>query len=172
MTINPSLVSTFILGARPRPETEALIRSQRNLTDDVEINLCVFEVIADGRVRYCCWSGGEMHRDNKGMPHLTPTGEAALEALTLLPCLQDADGKFDKTLVFHELRLGKTPLKDKVLGGFRLTADASAVICFVGDLVEELNGHMHEAFNLRHDKAIAVSECIGMARPGEATGAP
>lgn len=173
------LRSKIIIGATPSPETAALLRTLSSSADDVQINLCVFEVEVDGAVRYCCWAGGTVtapvvkkgrptpriiaiDRNSALLPSLTPVGQAAVEALVNLPCLQNERG-LHATLVFQEIAIGKTPLRDKVLASFRMSADARAIIAFVGDLHGALDGHMSPAFNLVG--AIDVSACKGMALP-------
>lgn len=163
-----SLRSTFILGAAPTPQTGAMLRSANGLPPDAELSMQVFEVEIDNTIRYCCWSGGDLISDPASiggiMPHLTPVGAAACEALLRLPYLYGPDGKFLYTLVFHGVKLGKTPLRDKIMAAFRMTADVQAVICFVGDLAGELDGKMDEALNINREKMITIDEVAGMAR--------
>lgn len=164
-----SLVSKIIIGATPTPETEQQLRMARGLAPDVELSMSVFEVKVDNTIRYACWAGGELLADPAGiggiMPHLTPTGQGACEALMRLPYLYGPDGKFLYTLVFHGIMVGKTPLRDKVISAFRMTADVNAVICFVGDLAIELDGKMGPTFNVKD--AVPIGEIAGMRRPGE-----
>jgi hypothetical protein len=158
--------SKFILGASPHPQTEQLLRISQGLAPDTELIMMVFEVEIDHTTRYCCWSGGKMLADPAGiggvMPHLTPIGEAACEALLRLPYLYGADGEFLYTIVFHEVVMGKTPIRDKVMAGFRRTADVNAVICFVGDLAGELDGVVGKTMNI--NGVIEVGKIAGMAR--------
>jgi hypothetical protein len=163
------LRSCIILGATPTPETEARLRLVSGFADDVDLTMSVFEVEVDNTIRYCCWAGGDLLADPDGvgspMPHLTAAGEGACEALMRLPYLHGDDGAFLHTLVFHGVKLGKTPLADKVLQAFRYTADTHALICFVGDLAGELDGHMSKTFNV--DGAVEIGEIRGMTLPGE-----
>jgi len=106
--------SRMIIGARCTPETEnALKASIPGMPPNAKLNLMVFEVQINKQVRYCCWSGGTM-RDDQGQnmadPRATPVGQAALEALAGLP-FADPQG----TLVIKELRIGATPLWEKIL---------------------------------------------------------
>ena len=67
---------------------------------------------------------------------LTQVGQAALESLTSLHV-----GK-NEIFVMLELKLGLTPLRDKVKDTLRKLASGS-LICFFGDMADELDGHMH-----------------------------
>lgn len=143
------LTSSLIVGALPTAETARKMRAQMGLQDDdAQINPMVLEVQIGGRNRYCCWSGGEVPRAPDGGPpdwtqtKLTLAGQAAMEALTALPFLTR------KALVFQEVKLGPTPLQQKVVEAFERTADVDAAIVFVGDLAGELDGKMTPAFNL------------------------
>ena len=160
--------SKIIIGATPTPATEQELRTSFGAKPDAVVSMSVFEVRVDGRTRYCCWSGGELLRDPNGiggpMPHLTQAGQGACEALMRLPYLYGRDGEFLHSLVFHEVKLGKTPLQRKIIAAFRMTADANAVICFVGDLAVELDGHMSPAFNLKG--AVDIADVAGMMPPG------
>jgi hypothetical protein len=159
----------MIIGASPTPETEQQLRSEQGYPPDAEVTMSVFEVEIDNTIRYCCWSGGALIPDPDGsghpVPHLTPAGVGACEALLRLPYLYGPDGEFLHTLVFHGIAVGKTPLRDKVISAFRMTADVNAVICFVGDLAKELNGKMGVTFNVCD--AVPIGEIAGMRRPGE-----
>lgn len=121
----------------------------------------VFEVQIDKQVRYCCWSGGTMRDDqgqNMAEPRATLVGQAALEALAGLP-FADPQG----TLVMKELRMGATPLREKVLKVFRQTADTRELICFIGDMAGELDGHMPKAFNM--NGSVNLVDCVGLKKP-------
>jgi hypothetical protein len=161
-----SLTSKFIMGASPHPQTEQLLRISSGIAPGTELSMMVFEVEIDHTIRYCCWSGGKMIPPPSGqgatLPHLTPAGQAACEALLRLPHLYGPDGEFLYALVFHEVRMGKTPILDKVMAGFRRTADVNAVICFVGDLAGELDGQVSKTMNI--SGAIEVGKIAGMAR--------
>lgn len=103
-------------------------------------------------------------RDDQGQnmaePRITPVGQAALEALATLP-FADPQG----ALVMKELRMGVTPLREKVLKTFRQTADTRELICFIGDMAGELDGHMPKAFNM--DGKVDLVECAGLKKPWE-----
>jgi hypothetical protein len=167
----PTLRSKIILGASPHPDTEQRLRIQGGYPPDAILSMHVFEVEIDNTIRYCCWSGGTLIADPAGFnvasggppraaPHLTLAGQAACEALLRLPYLYDRDGRFKCVLVFHGIARGKTPLRDKVMTAFRMSADVKAVICFVGDLAGELDGHMGKTFNL--DGVVSINEIRGM----------
>jgi hypothetical protein len=159
----------MIIGASPTPETEQQLRSAKGWAPDVEVSMSVLEVEVDNTIRYCCWSGGELLPDPDGiggiMPHLTLAGQGACEALMRLPYLYGSDGEFLHTLVFHGIAMGKTPLRDKVISAFRMSADVNAVICFVGDLAKELDGKMGVTFNV-YD-TVPIGEIAGMRQPGQ-----
>jgi hypothetical protein len=164
-----ALRSKLIIGASPTPETEQQLRIAQGWAPDLDVTMTVFEVEVDNTIRYCCWSGGELIPDPDGsghpVPHLTPAGVGACEALLRLPYLYGPDGEFLHTLVFHGIAVGKTPLRDKVISAFRMTADVNAVICFVGDLAKELDGKMGVTFNVCD--AVPIGEIAGMRRPGQ-----
>lgn len=163
------IASKIILGAQPTPKTEQALRISGGFPPDTELTMQVFEVEVDNTVRYCCWAGGELLPDPAGvkgiMPHLTPAGQGACEALMRLPYLYDDDGRSRYTLVFHGVRLGKTPLRDKVISAFRMSADVNAVICFVGDLAKELDGQVAKTMNFHG--FVDIGEIAGMRRPGQ-----
>jgi hypothetical protein len=157
------LTSRLILGAQPLPDTAAKLRANMGADADTQINPMVLEVEIDGQHRYCCWAGGIVPRTADGSAadwervQLTLAGQAALEALTSLPFIKRS------ALVFQEVRLGKTPLAQKVAEAFVRTAPFCAVIVFVGDLANELDGKMAPAFNL--SGIVAVDEILGRHQP-------
>lgn len=132
------LKSKLIQGTKPEAETMKKIQEQMGVPPGVSINLMVFEVEYNRKKYYCCWSGGEL---KNGKAYLTLIGQAAMEALTNLPM-----GNHE-TLIFQELALGPTPLKNKVKAVLK-RAPSNSKICFFGDMAGELDGHMHQAFNV------------------------
>lgn len=158
-----NISSKVILGATAGPAIDAQLRKEFKVPPTTEVSLSVFEVRVDKTVRYCCWAGGEVTHGGPegGTPKLTTIGQAAVDALGKLPFLAGLSGL---TLVFQELKLGPTPLRDKIVAAFRMTADSPTLIAFVGDLAGELDGHMGKAFNI--SGAVPVAECAGMALPG------
>jgi hypothetical protein len=148
-----TIVSRMILGARFDPELVELLRKTHGLPKDVQINMNVFETtVARGertaRV-LCCWSGGKVEKEgwqSAGDIALTLAGRAAISALSMLPACMDAHPVAKGRLVLRELRLGKTPLRDKVIDAI-LDAQPGDRIAFVGDLAGELDGKMSLAFN-------------------------
>jgi hypothetical protein len=159
-----TISTNYILGATAGPVIDARLREEFQVPPGTEVSLSVFEVRVDHTVRYCCWAGGELTPyggPDGGQPRLTLVGQAAVDALANLPFLAERSGL---TLVFQELKLGKTPLRDKVLAAFRRTADSPTLIAFVGDLSGELDGPIGQAFNI--SGAVLVGECAGMALPG------
>jgi hypothetical protein len=132
------IVSRLILGASASPETEALVRIDKpQLGQFEQINYSLFETTVGTKVVYCCWSGGYI-KDNE--PHLTIVGRGAFEALISMPLGQN------ELVVFQELKLGRTPLRQKIINCLQKVPPATKV-CFVGDLAGELDGHMSIAFN-------------------------
>lgn len=99
----------------------------------------VFETVFKAKTVYCCWSGGALV---DGELQLTLIGRASMEALVNLPF-----GSEDE-IRFQELRLGHTPLRDKVRATIMAAPDG-AKICFFGDMQGELDGHMAKALNLQ-----------------------
>lgn len=157
----PELVTHMILDARPTPETERALRQQFKVPARVEhMTLCVFEVRLDGFAHYCCWAGGEVPRSgpNEGKPMLTLIGQAAAEALALLPFHRREAGDPLGVMVIQEVRLGATPLREKVVATLRATRGKP--VCFVGDLAHELDGLMGPAFNLT-GHPLRAAECAG-----------
>lgn len=133
-----ALVTKMILGTKPNPDTLAELQRSAGVPPGVAINLMVFESRFKQKAVYCCWSGGEIIDDQ---PRLTLVGKAALEALINLP-LGDSS-----TLIFQELKMGPTPLREKVRAAV-MRAPEGAKICFIGDMAGELDGEMHRAFNV------------------------
>lgn len=103
-------------------------------------------------------------RDEQGAdlpePMFTLVGRAAFEALANLP-FADPQG----TLIVKELRMGATPLREKVLRTFRQTADTRELICFIGDMQGELDGHMPVAFSM--EGSVNIVDCVGLKKPWE-----
>lgn len=160
---SPAIVSKYITEIGATAEEIALLRTQYKVAASVhpkEIIMAVFEVIVDGQARYCCWSGGEL-TDTSDIPDsiapigFSPAGKVAFQMLARLPFVQ-------RRLAFIQLRMGKTPLREKVLRAFRTTPH-DMMLCFFGDLAKELDGHMHLAFNVQG--MVAVKDCIGITLP-------
>jgi hypothetical protein len=100
------------------------------IPSEKSINLMVFEVEYDRKKYYCCGPG----EIRNGQPHMTLIGQAAVEALANRPL-----GNND-TLIFQELKLGPTPLRNKVKAALN-RAPSNSKICFFGDMSGELDGH-------------------------------
>jgi len=133
-----SLVSKMIEGTKPEAATLLELQQKMGLPVDRSINLMVFETSFKEKKVYTCWSGGVIEN---GEPKLTLVGKAALEALINLPL-----GNNDK-LVFQELKIGPTSIREKVRAAI-MRAEPGMKICFIGDMQGELDGEMHKAFNL------------------------
>lgn len=140
-----TIESKMILGATASPET---LRETGFHEGRGTAQFMVFQTVVDGKTYYCCHSGGKVI---DGQVMLTNVGLAALDALIHLPL---PDGS-PSTLVMQELRIGKTPLVDKVRATFRMVQEGSRV-CFFGDLAKELDGHMALTFNVTG--AIGIGE--------------
>lgn len=136
-----SLTTKLIMGSKPEPETLLELQQKAGVPADTSISLMVFETSFKGKKIYNCWSGGVIEN---GKPKLTLIGRAALEALVNLPL-----GSND-LLVFQELKIGPTPLREKVRATV-MRAAPDTKICFIGDMQGELDGHMHKAFNVLRD---------------------
>lgn len=158
-TLKPAIRSRIIIGARCTTATDKTLRmSTADVSAATQLNLPVFEVQVDNQIRYCCWSGGTMQDDSGqdlATPRLTHVGQAALEALAMLPFV-DPQG----SLVIKELRIELTQLKSKVLRTFRQTAETRELICFVGDMSGELDGLMPMAFNV--ESPVNLADCVGL----------
>lgn len=139
------IVSSLIIGPKCSPATEAIIRGLApEKSKDSEIGFTVFKTTVTDtesgvtRSILCCWSGGRVTPDKQ--PELTAVGHGAVEALVRIPPTFDG-------LIFAELRMGQTPLQQKVIDRI-LNAPPNTRICFVGDLSGELDGQMSLAFNI------------------------
>jgi len=122
------------------------IREQIGAPKDAQLAFMVFETTLDEEVYYTCLSGGEMKEGAITMdgidspdPSFTEVGAAALKTLINLPV-----GKV--RLVLHGLRIGKKPLRDKVIDAIKAHPPGSR-ICFVGDFTEELDGKVTPILN-------------------------
>lgn len=108
----------------------------------------VMETQVDGIIYYCCWSGGVIEGEEV---KLTAIGMAALETLMALPV------GYEGPIHFQQLKIGKTPLKKKVIRMLKAKPKGSKV-CFVGDMVGELDDEMCRAFCLIGSKNLEVNE--------------
>jgi hypothetical protein len=148
-----TIVSRMILGAEFDPELVKVLREAHGLDEDVQINMNVFETTVSRGKRtgqvLCCWAGGKIDKDgwqNASDLQLTLAGRAAIDALMKLPaCVDPKPGRTGR-MVVRELRIGKTPLRDKVIDAV-LAAEPGDRIAFVGDLAGELDGKMGVTFN-------------------------
>ncbi|AZP69364.1 hypothetical protein EJJ20_00435 [Pseudomonas poae] len=87
---------------------------------------------------------------------MTLVGQAAVEALSNLP-----QGRND-SLIFQELKLGSTPLRNKVKATLK-RAPANSKICFIGDMQGELDGHLAQVFNLQKGLSASLIESTRIA---------
>lgn len=135
----PIIKTTLLAGAKPEAATLEKIQAQYGARPGQSLEFMVFEVDYDRKKYYCCWSGGEV---KGGEPYLTLVGQAALEALSNLPLGRD------DALIIQELKIGETPLRNKIKAALK-RAPANSKICFIGDMQGELDGHLPQAFNLQ-----------------------
>lgn len=151
----PIIESRLIIGATPPEEFARAVRAAQGIPADTQINPCVFEVTVAGQTRYCCWSGGRLVQgeDGEPQPEFTVPGRAALEALLALPFI-DARAK----VIVQEVKLGPTPVQEKVIASFLASSGSRAPICFVGDLAKELDGQMATSMNMQG--FVPLAECI------------
>lgn len=126
----------LIIGSDPDAETLAEFKKHMNPDPDALLGFSVFELEYKGRIFYCCWSGGKMTPEG---PMLTLIGQAALESLRNLPMGDNS------VLIIQEMRLGVTPLKDKIIALLEKTKENSK-ICLLGDLEGELSGQIGNVF--------------------------
>lgn len=162
------LRSYLIYGAEPRIETARLLLADWADNPEHIVTMQVFEVHHEGRTHLCAWAGGTIERGANGQPAgmvLTTVGKGAVEALVDLP------GRM-AGLAVVELRVGKTPLVDKVRERLREAGAEGVRFVFVGDMAGELDGLMSPLFNLvgikelQEDGTLVERERIGRAVPG------
>lgn len=115
------------------------IKKENDLPIGLKLRYMVFKTFIDDKPIFCCMSGG---RFIDGEPHLTPVGEAALLAL----CNITSSSK--DVIVFQEVKLGRTPLKIKVKKALK-KVPRNSVICFVGDMTNELDGVLMPILNVK-----------------------
>lgn len=133
-----SLSSKLIHGTKPEASTIGEIQRVLGLSADRKLALMVFETSFKDKKIYCCLSGGSI--DN-GEPRLTPIGKAALEALINLPMGDNT------SLVFQELKVGPTPVRDEVRAAV-MRAPEGSKLCFIGDMQGGLDGVAFQALNV------------------------
>lgn len=133
-----AISTKLIEGNKPEAQTLLELQQSMGIAPHISIMMCVFEVTLQDKKVYACWSGGLVQ---DGQPMLNLVGRAALEALINLPL-----GTNDN-LIFQELKIGVTPLDEKVKHIIS-QAPAGSKICFLGDLQGELDGHIAQAFNV------------------------
>lgn len=136
-----SLSSKLIQGTKPEPSTITAIQQAMGIPSGRSIAMMVFETSFKDKTIYCCLSGG---RIEDGQPRLTLIGQAAMEALVNLP-LGD-----DTTLIFQELKVGPTPIREKVRAAV-MRAPPGAKLCFIGDMQGELDGVAFTALNVSRE---------------------
>lgn len=128
-----------ILDCKPSKATAEHFRKVHGLAEDQELIFIVFRVKFNEKTFYCSWSGGELFQDNVAF---TMVGRAAFECLANLPV-------GNKDMIFQELKIGPTPLLEKVTALFEKVPDQSR-ICFIGDMAHALDGHIGTIFDLNN----------------------
>lgn len=131
--------SRMVVGSKPDIGTLIELYETMEVTPGKPIGFMVFETQYNGKTVHCCLSGGELMAD--GEPRFTLIGLGALESLINLPT-----GK-KGPLIFQEVKIGRTPVKEKMFETFKRAPDGSK-ICFIGDLQGELDGVMLPVLNL------------------------
>jgi hypothetical protein len=126
----------LIIGSTISIETELEIKESFPTEPGQAMGFFVFEIEYKGRIFYCSWSGGELRPEGIAM---TLVGRAAYESLKNLPMGNNG------AIVVQEMKLGKTPLKDKIIALLEETPEYSK-ICFLGDLEGELSGQINNVF--------------------------
>ncbi|MFO1432954.1 MAG: hypothetical protein U1F76_23055 [Candidatus Competibacteraceae bacterium] len=119
--------------------TNARLATSFGFSSTQSMGFLVFETTLGEKTVYCCLAGGCLADD--GTVWLTAIGHGALEALMSLPT---GSG----TLILQELKLGRTPLHDKIVKAVD-AAPPGARICFFGDLTGELDGVAFKALNVQ-----------------------
>jgi hypothetical protein len=164
------IVSRLIVGARCDQTYERELLAAAKTTPDGLPAFCVFEVTASRGTKtrrvLCCWSGGALDRnkvkdrtftkETSGI-RFSPVGLAALQALMRLPVCMDDSPALKPLTVIREIKLGPTPLRDKVIDAV-LEAQPGARLCFLGDLDGELEGKMSPAFNIMDGDPIMLDD--------------
>lgn len=115
------------------------LKKTNNLPMEAKLRYMVFKTFIDDKPVFCCLSGGKMIN---GEPHLTPVGEAALHAL----CNITSASK--DLIIFQEVTIGKTPLKMKIKKHLK-KVPRNSVICFFGDMTNELDGVLYNVLNVK-----------------------
>ncbi|MBA5204719.1 hypothetical protein F9U39_21365 [Pectobacterium versatile] len=129
--------SKMLTDTKPSDETYSQLIKQLNIPEGTLIALMVLEVEYDRKKFYCCLSGGKIIN---GEPHFTLVGQAAFEALA-------NHQTPNETLTIQEIKVGETPLKNKVKATLK-KAPSNSKICFIGDMQGELDGVLSSVFNI------------------------
>ncbi len=130
--------SKMITGVSASEITNRRITSDIGLQPGQKVTYTVMKVKLDHKTYYCCLSGGKFEN---GEALLTEIGRAALETLLALPV------GIDTSVVMQEVKIGSTPLSQKVKQTLRKLPSGSK-ICFFGDMAGELDGVLIDAFNV------------------------
>jgi len=152
------IVSRWIFGAACDAAHMAQLRAASpGMAADTKVSMSVMETTASRGTRsrrvLCCWAGGDVTDDGEIMVSLV--GRAAVNALMRLPACMDDQPAEKGRLVFRQLRIGRTPLRDKVIDAV-LEAQPGDRLCFIGDLAKELDGKMGPTFNIAEGEPIVL----------------
>jgi len=130
----------MVIGPLPEEDTLREIRAALGAVEGDGLCFMLFESTIGDKTVYCCASGGELVN---GQPQFTLIGMGALEALVNIP----HRGKGTEMVFFQELKIGPTPIKEKIKRALTEAPDG-AKICFVGDMQGELDGHILPSMNV------------------------
>jgi hypothetical protein len=130
--------SKMITGVSASELTNRRITNRAGFYPGQRLAYMVMKVRLDSKTYYCCLSGGKLEN---GEASLTEVGLAALETLLALPVGNDSE------IVMQEVKLGATPLSQKVKQTLRKLPSGSKV-CFFGDMSRELDGVLLDVFNV------------------------
>jgi hypothetical protein len=136
--MSSKIQSKMITGVSASEITNRRLTNKTGLQPGQKLAYMVMKVKLDHKTYYCCLSGGEL---KDGAAHFTEIGKAALETLLALPVGNDDE------LVMQEVKLGVTPLDQKVKQTLRKLPSGSK-ICFFGDMAGALDGVLFDVFNV------------------------
>lgn len=118
---------------------EYRVKTNLGLPMDSKPRFTVFKTFVDKKIVYVAWAGGEI---KDGEIYLTELGQAAADVLAALPVGSN------ELLIMQELKIGKTPIKNKVKKVLK-KAPRNSKILFFGDMANTLDGEMDPALNLQ-----------------------
>lgn len=132
------LKSKMITGVSASEITNRRITRDMGISPGTQIAYMLLKVKLENKNYYCCLSGGHIENNET---YFTEVGKAAFETLLHLPAGNDSD------VVVQEIKIGQTPLEEKVKTILRKLPSGSRV-CFLGDMAGELDGVLFNVFNV------------------------